>query len=183
MRYTTVIDLTDIPLLYRNRNIRLVYLHMALKCGYHDSDRDLIDTSVRRLSADVGISVSAVRHALHLLEAAHLIERQGTMWSVRKWLPSDTISPRASEKPSKEAAEAVAERQRIQRQRDEEKAQRDRQNALLEAQGKTSFMVYYEAQLQKASEGDIEAQRIVERNRAVYESHAAKYKQPKGTKQ
>lgn len=182
MRYTTVIDLTDMPALYRNHNIRLVYLHMVLKCGYHDSDRDLLDTSVRRLSADVGITVSAVRHALHIMEAAHLIERQGTMWAVKKWIPTETISKRTPEEAHKKPSDAVAERERIQRQRDDEKALRDRQIAELEAQGKTSFMVWYESMVEKAKTGDIEAQRSVERNRKTYEAHAAQFNQTKGTK-
>lgn len=176
-------DLTEFPALYRNHNIRLVYLHMALRCGYHDSDRDMLATSVRRLSADVGISISAVRHALHILESSHLIERQGTLFWVKKWQPAESISPRASDKPQKAPTEAQKERERIDRQRDEEKAARDKQNAILDQQGKTSFMVWYEAQERLAAMGDVDAKRSVERNKAVYDSHRKQMESQKTTKQ
>lgn len=60
MRYTTIVDISEYASLYRNHNARLVYLHLALRSGYHDNDRDLIDVSVRRL-ADAVASLSARR--------------------------------------------------------------------------------------------------------------------------
>lgn len=85
MRYTTVIDISEFPSLYRNHNARLVYLHLALKSGYHDDDRDLIDISIRSLAATVGLTVSATRHSLRVLEQSEMIAREGQRWRVRKF--------------------------------------------------------------------------------------------------
>lgn len=175
-------DLTEQPAIYRNHNIRLVYLHMCLRCGWHDNDRDMIDTSVRRLSADVGISISAVRHALHILMDAQLIERQGTMFWVKKWQAGETISPRATEKAQKKATAAQIEREMAQRKRDKEQAEREREKDELEKQGKTSFMVWYEERERAAAAGDLDAKKTVERNRAVYESHKHNMEQLKTSK-
>ena len=103
MRYTTVIDLTELPSVYRNRNARLLYLHLCLKCGFHDDDRDLIVTSLRRLSADVGLTLSATRFAIRQLEANDLVTREGDRWRVRKWLMTPEITKRAAKKRHQEA--------------------------------------------------------------------------------
>lgn len=182
MRYTTLIDISELPSLYRNHNVRLTYMHMCLKCGYHDDDRDMMPSSIRRLAADVGVTVSAARHALAMLEAAHLVERHGTMWSVKKWQQQTAITPRATGKTTKAAQDAAAERQRLERQREQEQAERERMNAANEAQGKTNFMIWYEATLKKAEQGDLEAQRSCERNRKTYEQHAQAVKADKGKK-
>ena len=94
MRYTTILDLRDWPALYKNHNVRLIYLHLVLSAGYHDDNRDLCRISLRRLEADSGLTLSAVRHALQVLEKNRLIKRtqQGIM--VAKWLKEPTITPR-----------------------------------------------------------------------------------------
>lgn len=112
MRYTTVIDISEMPEIYRNMTARLIYMHMSLKAGYHDSDRDLVTLSIRRLSADVGVTVSATRHALHLLERSGLLTREGQLWRVRKWVEEQTITTRA--KTKREMQEQI---QRLERQR------------------------------------------------------------------
>lgn len=94
MRYTTLIDISEFPAIYRNPNARLVYLHLALKSGYHDDDRDQIRVSFRGLSVAVGLSVSATRHALQQLTAAGLISKQGDVWSVKKWIIETPPTPR-----------------------------------------------------------------------------------------
>lgn len=112
MRYTTVIDITEISEVYKNATARLIYLHMSLKAGYHDADRDLVKLSIRRLSADVGVTVSATRHALHQLERAGLLTREGELWRVRKWVEEQQITTRA--KTKREMQEQI---QRLERQR------------------------------------------------------------------
>lgn len=94
MRYTTVIDISEFPALYRNHNARLVYLHLALKSGYHDDDRDLIDISIRSLAATVGLTVSATRHSLRILEQSEMIARDGQRWRVRKFFLDVKPQPR-----------------------------------------------------------------------------------------
>lgn len=98
MRYTTTIDITELPQVYRNINARLLYLHMTLKCGYHDDDRDMLDASIRTLAADVGITIAATRHALVVLERAQLVKKEGSRWRVTKWLMSPEISKRVQRK-------------------------------------------------------------------------------------
>lgn len=103
MRYTTVIDISEIPAIYRNSNARLVYLHLALRSGYHDDDRDLVTISIRRLAVDVGLTVSATRHALGQLTAAHLLEKREQSWYVKKWIIQEIPTPR-TQKAIKKAA-------------------------------------------------------------------------------
>lgn len=87
MRYTTIIDISEMTDLYRNLNTRAVYLHLVLKSGYHDDDRDKIRISIRRLAAESGLTVSAVRNALQQLEKASMIERTSDGATiVRKWI-------------------------------------------------------------------------------------------------
>lgn len=112
MRYTTVIDITEISEVYKNSTARLIYIHMCLKAGYHDADRDLVRLSIRRLSADVGVTVSATRHALRLLERVGLLTREGELWRVKKWVEEQQITTRA--KTKREMQEQI---QRLERQR------------------------------------------------------------------
>lgn len=112
MRYTTVIDIAEISEVYKNATARLIYLHMSLKAGYHDADRDLVKLSIRRLSADVGVTVSATRHALHQLERVGLLTREGELWRVKKWVEEQQITTRA--KTKREMQEQI---QRLERQR------------------------------------------------------------------
>lgn len=75
MRYTTLIDITEYTSLYRSMSVRLVYLHLVCKSGYHSDNQDQVRVSVRNLASDVGLSVSATRHALTLLSSAGLLSR------------------------------------------------------------------------------------------------------------
>lgn len=112
MRYTTIIDISEISEVYRNTTARLIYMHMCLKAGYHDADRDLVRLSIRRVSADVGVTVSATRHALRLLERVGLLTREGELWRVKKWVEEQQITTRA--KTKREMQEQI---QRLERQR------------------------------------------------------------------
>ena len=103
MRYTTVIDISEFPQIYRNLNARLLYIHMALKAGYHDDDRDVCRLSIRSLAADVGITVSATRNALQQLEKAGLISKSSDCWIVKKWVAMDAPSPRTQATVAKKA--------------------------------------------------------------------------------
>lgn len=176
MRYTTVIDITQMPSVYKNPNARLVYLHLCLKAGYHDDDRDLCDVSLRNLAAQVGITLSATRHAIAQLERAQLLTRQGTMWVVRKWVQEADITPRARNKREQQAIERAAERKRENEQREREAAiEQQRRNDLRKA-GKTSFMLWYERQLDLAKAGNAEAQVAVEKHRGTYDAHVKSIK-------
>lgn len=179
MRYTTVIDITENPTVYRNHNARLVYLHMVLKSGYHDNDRDLIQISIRRLAQDVGLTVSATRHALAQLERAHLVARQGPVWYVKKWLLEPTVSQRARSTRQQRQIEAQAQRRQEEEKRALERDIEATRRENLRAQGKTSFMLYYESLEAKAAAGDIEAARLVVRHRSTYESHQKSIDQDK----
>lgn len=119
MRYTTIIDITEVPGIYRNKNSRLVYLHLALRSGYHDNDRDLIDISIRNLSMAVGLSVSATRHALACLEREKLISRDGTRWRILKWVVADLPTPRRQSKNAKAAADSTNYGEKMDKQLEE----------------------------------------------------------------
>ena len=94
MRYTTIIDYTEIPAIRRSKNAILLYVHMALRAGWHDEDRDLLDASIRSLAQDAGLTVSATRHALGQLTKARLIVRESKTWKVTKWTCLDPPTPR-----------------------------------------------------------------------------------------
>lgn len=168
MRYTTIVDISEYSSLYRNHNARLVYLHLALKSGYHDNDRDLIDVSVRRLADAVGLTVSATRHALKLLQDGHMIRREGPLWRVRKYVLEQDITPRA--KTVKEAKRKASERQRdeVERARDKAYEQERERREQLQSEGKNDFIVYYEELARKAAKGDLDALRICKQRRQVY---------------
>lgn len=157
------------PRIYRNQNCRLVYLHLVLRSGWHDHDRDLIDISIRNLAYAAGLTVSATRHALHMLETEGLIKRQGTLWAIKKWIIEDEPTPRARTRTHQKQLEIAAERRRVQdeneRARELEKIQRQKEFE----EGKTSFMQWYEYMAKKAAAGDAEAQKTCERNRKAYE--------------
>lgn len=171
MRYTTLIDISEIPAVYRNINVRLLYLHLCLKAGYHDTDRDVVDTSIRRLSADVGLTVSATRHALGILIASKLVTKQGNTWIVKKWLLEGAITrrPRQGKTARVEAmADARAEQQRLfEKQLQEQEKLREES----EKTGKSSFMRYYESLLERAKNGDLEAAQLAKRHEAMYLQH------------
>lgn len=173
MRYTTIIDLTTLPQVYRNTNCRLLYYHMACKAGYHDNDRDLCMQSIRTLAADTGLTVAAVRHALAVLTKHGLLARQGQFWVVKKWVMEQPISKRARTATEQKATTAAHEREAAQRQMEKEMEQNRRKREAAERTGKTPYMLYYEDQVRKAAAGDAEAAEIVRKNKATYEQHKA----------
>lgn len=179
MRYTTIIDISASRPLYRNHNVRLVYLHMCLRCGYHDNDRDMLRMSIRAIAADTGLTVSATRHALALLLRAKLIERNGDVWRVFKWLPEQQITTRPATKKQQQQQIAREIEQQQQREREAREIDDKKRREALEQSGKTSYMVYYESKLEAARNGDLEAQKIVERNREIYEAHKQRMEQIK----
>lgn len=85
---------------------------MSLKAGYHDADRDLVKLSIRRLSVDVGVTVSSTRHALHLLVRSGLLVKEGQLWRIKKWVEEQTITTRAKTK-----REMMDHIQRLERQK------------------------------------------------------------------
>ena len=169
MRYTTIIDITEIPEVYRNHNARLIYLHLTLKSGYRDNDRDMIKISIRNLAIRTGLSVSATRHALTILSRNHLLSRAGESWIVKKWIIEDTITPRAKTRKQQRAQDAAQAQREQQEERQKREEQERRYRTELEKAGKTSFMVYFESLVEKAKNGDQEAQEKVEKYRGDYE--------------
>lgn len=176
MRYTTLIDISEIPIVYRNQNARLVYLHLALKSGYHDNDRDLCDISIRRLAIEVGLSVSAIRHALAILQKFQLIEKSGTLWRVKKFVLEQPITSRPKSEKKRKEQEAEQQRKAAeteQKQREDEEKRKERE---LRKSGKTSFMLYFEEMEAKAAMGDPDAMDIVRKNQKFYDIQVEKMK-------
>lgn len=105
MRYTTVIDISDQPSVWRSMNARQLYFYMALRAGWHNEDRDIVDLSIRSLAADCGLTVSATRCALALLQKHKLIEKIDSGWKVLKWICQDPPAPRM--KPTSESKQTA----------------------------------------------------------------------------
>lgn len=110
MRYTTVIDVTEIADVWQNPNISRLYFYMALKCGYHDDDRDILRISLRNLAAQSSLTLSATRHALKVLENAKIVSKEKEAFRVTKFVldkkpTSRTQKTTATTSASEEAAE------------------------------------------------------------------------------
>lgn len=172
MRYTTTIDISEIREVYKNKNARLLYFHMALKCGYHDSDRDMLPLSIRTLADQAGITLSACRHCLKLLRRYQLVTRQGDTWIVRKWIEQQAVTTRRKSAAAERKLAAAAERELEQEQRRRAQELEELRRLNLRAQGKTSWMVYYETRQEKAAAGSEEDKAWCEKNRATYDSQA-----------
>lgn len=166
MRYTTIIDVTEIGSVWRNDNVTRVYLYLVLRSGYHDVDRDFIKISTRVLAERVGITHAAVRHALAVLVKEKLIVKAGDWWRVRKYVDEQVITSRKKvEKAARHsAAERAVEAAREANQKALEADIQARKNSSL------GFIKYYEDHLKRAAMGDEGSQRIVEQRRGIYES-------------
>lgn len=172
MRYTTIIDITEFGEVYRSVACRMVYLHLCLKAGYHDYDRDMATCSLRSIAADTGLTLSAVRCAVSRLERLHLVLREGTALRVKKYILEENITPRPRTRKQKQQQDAASIRTQQQEQMERQRESERRETDELRKQGKTSYMLYYEEKMKLAAAGDTEAQRIVDRGRSIYEAHA-----------
>lgn len=126
------------------------------------------------MAADTGLTLSAVRHALHILEQAQLVLKVGGVWQVRKYIQTAAPNPRPKTKRqqveqdiSKEREQANQERER---QAEIERQRREQQHAA----GTNDFLLYYEQKMRDAAAGDLDAQRAVERHRAAYQRMISK---------
>lgn len=104
-----MIDLREMECIYKSPSVRLVYLHLVLAAGYHDEDRDVYTRSVRATAADVGLTISATRHALGVLMRAGLLHRTAAGLVVTKWVARRDISPRKEPEAKKAVGEFVNE--------------------------------------------------------------------------
>lgn len=95
-RYTTIIDISGAHC-YRSVSVRLLYLHLCLKAGYHKEDLDMVHSSLVQLATETGLTVSAVRHALGQLEAASLVYREGTALRITKFVQPIIAAKRVSQ--------------------------------------------------------------------------------------
>lgn len=164
MRYTTVIDITQCQEVYRNINCRLVYLHLALRAGYHDHDRDLVRYSIRNLAADTGLTVGAVRNAIRRLTKWKLLSRHNDIWTVTKWVSEQPVTTRAktAREQQRLTMAAMREQQSELREREAEIERIRREN--LAANGKSSWSEYMDHLKEKAAAGDVEAQQLLKRH-------------------
>lgn len=157
MRYTTIIDISEFPIVYKNPNIRLLYLHMVLKSGYHDDDRDKCFLSIRRLASDIGLTLSATRHALGILQKLGLIFRENDFYYVKKFVLEKPISPRVrSEKKQKEAEIRERERQ-IQSEQEQREKEEKRRYLEMRKSGRNPLKEMVIELMARAENGDQEA--------------------------
>ena len=157
MRYTTIIDISQCQDIYRNQNSRLVYLHLVIKAGYHDHDRDLGRISIRSLAADTGLTISAVRNAIKQLVKWKLLARVDDMWAVRKWVPEQPITTRekSARQQRKEDRQKTLAEERERRHLELELEQKKREATKTE---RDQYIVFVKRQQELAKAGDLEAQ-------------------------
>jgi DNA-binding Lrp family transcriptional regulator len=171
MRYTTIIDITEWPQLYRSESIRLVYLHLCLTSGYHDHDRDMSSKSIRTIARETGLTIAAVRHAIDRLTSAQLLSRSGTAMQVKKWVIEQPITTRAKTKKQQDKAIANAIEMAYKMEAEERREKEEKLQKEIRKTGKTPFMIYYESLIAKAEAGDVEAASLVKQHKATYELH------------
>lgn len=171
MRYTTVIDVTEIAEVYRNKNATWLYLWMAIKAGYHDNDRDQVKKSIRNLAADSGLTVSAVRHALKLLASMGLVHVTPEGFQVLKYLMPEEPTPRARTAKKEREAAAAESRNRANQEREEAAAAARSRHEQLRAMGKDEWMVYYEQRYAEGKAGDAASMEWCKKNWSTYEKH------------
>lgn len=158
MRYTTIIDISELHSLYKNKNAVLLYLHLCLVSGYHKDDRDIARRSIRTLCSELGFSLSACRHSLAVLRKAGLLQvlDDGAIL-VKKFIEPDDIPKRRVKKIDK-ADENY--RQRLEEQlRLEEKIRKDKEDVKAGRTGPVAFLSYLEG---KAASGDSKAKKEAE---------------------
>ena len=134
---------------------------MVLKSGYHDDDRDQCRFSIRRLSYDSGLTISAVRHALGVLQRFGLVVHENGVFFVKKFVLEKPISPRIrSEKKRKEAEQREIERQF---KEEEEKRQKEEKRRYLESWKNGNPLENQVRELMKKAEaGDLIAKETLE---------------------
>lgn len=164
MRYTTIIDITDIPQVYNNINATRVYLHLCLTCGFTADDMDTLRISYRQLAAQLNITLSAVRYSLNLLTRYHLITIEGNIITVRKYLPKAEYKDRPKtqqefkdqeyrKKVKAEFEKSIEEAKNFEQEQEIENQRRKQQ---VEA-----FCQHYRSMQERADKGDLEAQQYI----------------------
>lgn len=161
MRYTTAIDLTEIPEIWRNLNACRIYYYLAMRCGYHDEDRDRIQISIRRLAQVTGCSVSATRHAIGVLTRAKLMETKDAAYLVKKFVLEQPVSSRARTKKEQqlqlEAQQRELQHYRLEAQRQEEQRMKTAPTAAEDAAFVRQYEEYLAAPNSQARRGFINA--------------------------
>lgn len=164
MRYTTIIDITDIPQVYNNINATRIYLHLCLTCGFTADDLDTIRISYRQLAAQLSMTLSAVRHSLSLLIRYHLITIEDNIITVRKYLPKAEYKDRP-----KTQQEYKDEQYRKKVKADFEMSMEEAKNFEEEQENENqrrkaqvlSFCRHYRDMQEKAEKGDLDAQQYI----------------------
>lgn len=169
MRYTTVIDLRDFPQLYKNQNVRVLYLHMALAAGYHVDNLDLVRCSLRQLAEGAGLTLSAVRHGLKVLTAAGMLQPIEGGWMVKKWLQLETAKRPKNTAEGQATAEREAAQERLNQDQNETKLRQLHDWA----HGATQLTRIYDEKRAAAAAGDAEAADFCARNAARAEQQRA----------
>lgn len=167
MRYTTIIDITEIPAIYDNRNAREIYLTACLKCGYHDYDRDIWRRSYRQIASDLKLTLSATRHAINLLVKYNLLKKSPDGWIVKKYIEFEQITKRKTKK-DKEQQQISDQREQEIAAHNKELAARAAEQQRVAAGGKTQYQMYIESLKEKAAAGDIEAAAALNRRKIKF---------------
>lgn len=177
MRYTTIIDISEIPAVYRCLSARLLYFHLAMKAGYHDNDRDIVTLSLRQMADGAGLTLSATRHALAVLEKADLVKMWKGKRYVRKWLKEQSITPRPQQARAAKDAALNEERRRANEERERKQEEARENDVRLLEQGETQMTLYYKELQRRAAQGDKEAVRLMKKHQATYEKDLERIRQ------
>lgn len=156
MRYTTIIDITEMRRVWMNPNTSRLYMYLCMKSGYHDDDRDVIRQSGRTLALDTGLSYSAVRNAMLQLLKCGLIRKDGQSLKVVKFVVEQSISRRPRKRTEIDHGTAVHEEAR-ERELELERERKKR----LQANEPSGYEQYIAKLKKRASEGDEEARRLL----------------------
>lgn len=85
MRYTTIIDISEYPVLYNCMSARIIYLHLVLKAGWGERNLDYVRGSIRSLQGELHMTFAATRHGLNVLRKMGMIKPAPRGWIIRKY--------------------------------------------------------------------------------------------------
>lgn len=164
-----MIDISEIPTVYRNPNARLLYIHLALKADYRGENLDKARLSLCQLASGAGLTISAVRHGLKVLQHAGLVKRDGDAWAVTKWLQPEPARKRPKTAQEQQQLSAAEERQKREDEQERRHQLEKKRRADLLAIGHTELTYLYEQKLTAAADGDEDARRFCKNWRANYD--------------
>ncbi|MBQ8837652.1 MAG: hypothetical protein IJ002_09160 [Clostridia bacterium] len=145
-----------------------------MKCGYNNDDRDKYKVSLRTTSAELNITLSALRNSLRCLAKYGLISSDvdGKI-IVKKHIPKQHIISRAKTEKQAEDRRQKSINENISKNIRQKERNSEIERIKLYRQGLTPFIVYYQSLQARCSQGDRYAERLLQKHKDTYANEIA----------